>query len=510
MRWVAVVLLVVAASLPATVAGDPNHLDETPLVPRACEPDPPPIDIKRPASCQRILYVFGPIAVTPGDNLILVEPVRIEKPAFPGYIVRFKPDLVYATGEVPEIADIHLHHAVWISTRFGAPPFATGEEKTIFSLPNGYGVPVAPSDVWLLNYMIHNQTPRPATVFITYELDVIPAVEAPGVRAVEPQWLNVGNRNGLNPVFNVQRRYGGTDGVCAFPKERCADFDPYGDDWTGQGRPGNGVGHVVDAKPGTVVWMGGHLHPGSKRLTVDLRRGSNVKRVFNSDARYFDPNGPVSWDMSMEVTVPDYRLRVEPGDEYILNALYETQHASWYEPMGIVVIFVAPDDASGRNPFTTTVNPDAVTITHGHLEEAGVYGGGAEQPLESDLPEIRTRMISITGFGYYPGNLGSESFGVPTVDAGQSLTWVNLDAPSAIFHSVTACALPCNGSTGISYPLANGRHDFDSLQLGFGPPFVTPAANRAHFTLDTSEFDPGPYTYFCRIHPAMRGVFKVT
>jgi len=52
------------------------------------------------------------------------------------------------------------------------------------------------------------------------------------------------------------------------------------------------------------------------------------------------------------------------------------------------------------------------------------------------------------------------------------------------------------------------RIDFDSGELGFGPQGFTAAANRA--TWDTPKrLKPGTYTYFCRVHPFMRGAFKV-
>ena len=55
-----------------------------------------------------------------------------------------------------------------------------------------------------------------------------------------PIWLDV--RPSSYPVFNVQRKYGGADGQCTWPKEQCADFDPFGKTEVGQGQPGNGKG----------------------------------------------------------------------------------------------------------------------------------------------------------------------------------------------------------------------------------------------------------------------------
>jgi plastocyanin len=386
--------------------------------------------------------------------------------------------------------------------------FASGEEKTIFSIPNGYGIPVHPyNELWLLNFMLHNQTASPDNVFITYEVDFIPAkaVPAGSIKPVEPFWLDVGSFNGANPVYNTQRGFGSIPGECSFPREKCAGFDPYGKTVPGNGAPGNGVGYVAAPPAGTVVWMVGHLHPGGLRTDVDLiRPGVGEKRVFTSDAVYFDPNGPVSWDMAMETTRPDYRLRISPGDRLALNSVYETSLASWYEGMGIVVMFIARDDASGPDPFAQTVDPDNTAITHGHLREADNYGG-PDGPPTALGQRLRTNVALIGGFAYLPGQGGI----VPQVRRGEGLTFLNVDAPLQIFHTVTACRAPCNGPTGISYPLANGPIDFDSLELGFGPPGVTAAANRMDFTLDTSPFSPGEYTYFCRVHPFMRGAFEV-
>ena len=49
---------------------------------------------------------------------------------------------------------------------------------------------------------------------------------------------------------------------------------------------------------------------------------------------------------------------------------------------------------------------------------------------------------------------------------------------------------------------------FDSGELGYGPPGLTPAANRNSWSTPKT-LKPGTYTYFCRIHPFMRGAFRV-
>jgi plastocyanin len=95
------------------------------------------------------------------------------------------------------------------------------------------------------------------------------------------------------------------------------------------------------------------------------------------------------------------------------------------------------------------------------------------------------------------------------VPRGRSLRFVNRDARRGILHSITACRAPCNRATGIAYPLADGPVAFDSGNLGFGPAGLTPAAQRATWRTPRN-LRPGTYTYFCRVHPFMRGAFRVT
>jgi plastocyanin len=103
----------------------------------------------------------------------------------------------------------------------------------------------------------------------------------------------------------------------------------------------------------------------------------------------------------------------------------------------------------------------------------------------------------------------------PVIRPGRSVTFTNRDAlpmmgqTEQVWHSITSCKPPCNRKAGIGYPLAAGPVEFDSGQLGYGTggssgvttgsnTYTTPALNR-----------PGTYTYFCRIHPFMRGSVRV-
>jgi plastocyanin len=98
---------------------------------------------------------------------------------------------------------------------------------------------------------------------------------------------------------------------------------------------------------------------------------------------------------------------------------------------------------------------------------------------------------------------------VPTVTHGSSITFKNLDTPASgpgTAHTITACKLPCNKSTGIAFPLANAPIIFDSGQLGnYGAPTT---GSRTWST--PANLPVGDYTFFCRVHPFMRGAFRVT
>jgi plastocyanin len=87
---------------------------------------------------------------------------------------------------------------------------------------------------------------------------------------------------------------------------------------------------------------------------------------------------------------------------------------------------------------------------------------------------------------------------------GQALTFRNNDNGDEIYHSITSCKAPCNRSTGIAYPIADGPVQFESGQLGT----QLPGVGRVDWTTPTN-LKAGTYTYFCRIHPFMRGAFRV-
>ena len=574
-------LALTTAAVPATAAPpvpEPNFA--TTVLPRACTPEPGnvheaawaeregwagPEYERYPGACQRLRFTFGPITVKPGQNDVLLQPVTVEKPAYDGYLTRFDPDLVTVDGTVPPIEQVHLHHAVWTTTReYGLGPFmASGEEKTIFAVPRGYGMPVRATDDWQLLYMIHSAVPQPTVVYITYDLDYVAkaAGDALGLKPAYPVWMDV--RPGAYPVFNSQRGFG-TGGECTWPREKCANFDPYGEIVPGQGAPpnkpgtdlrlpsrGSALGRSPNFQGGTLIAIGGHLHPGGIRNEIDLVRGTQSRRIYTGDAYYWDRTDPTvtggpptSWDFSMGVqSLPHYGVRVEPGDVLRSNATYDTTIQSVYEAMGIVVAYIAPDlpdgtpTAPGADPFTSALDeaefcpsggllatPPTICTrgwpTHGHLRENDNFGGPGGT-LDPAPARTATDRVDIAAFAYAPGDLSLVSMtGLPTVRIGDRLRFTNEDAFANVYHTVTSCAYPCTGTTGVAFPVADGATsagrslDFDSAELGFGVPSLSAAKNEITWDLDVSTaagYAPGEVvTYFCRVHPFMRGAFEVT
>jgi hypothetical protein len=496
---------------------------------------------------EHLKFAAGPYHIRPGANLILVDSNKVPKPDVNGFMTRMAPNLRYALpngkccGTVPRVDVIHLHHGVWLSDGTAGqgegnsdsifyPFMASGEEKTAYQFPHGFGYPIGARDGWILNYMIHNLTAKGTRVFITYDMDFIPdsSPAAAHITPLHPIWMDVEDHH-VYPVFDVHR-HSGVNGKFTFPDMA---RNPYLS-------PDQPLNEFTVDHPGTLVATAGHLHPGGLYDDLDLIRAGakpsrgaipgtvpNSVRLFRSNADYFDKRGPISWDMAMTATPADWRPAIKAGDTLRISTTYETKRASWYEAMGIMVAWEAWDGQHGVDPFTHKLD-ETGHVTHGHLPENNNHGGSFSLGVNlKQFPTCFRKKVQISDFRYDPGDFTSSGSQrcTPTIREGQSLTFVNNDAsplstgaplslgsvltPTAaylgsIFHSVTACAYPCGLNTGISYPLADGPGGYDSGQLGIG----TPAVGKLDWSTSTN-LKPGTYTFFCRIHPFMRGVFRI-
>ena len=482
---------------------------------------------------QRLTYKIGPFDIVPGQNEIGNE-IITQKPQVDGWITRIRPDLIYTSGKVPGVDVIHLHHGVWLnlgasdSTWPGLPErfVAAGEEKTIVQFPKGYGYAHHAGDRWLLNHMIHNLTPVPTKVYMVYEIDFIPASspKARGIKPIRPIWMDVQNHSAY-PVFNVEKG-SGKKGLYTYPGDQPKAYGagPRRNEW------------VAD-RDGVLVATAGHLHPGGLYTDLYLRRnGARLRKascatkstaqarkrckrnaprgrgssahLARSKAKYFEPAGAVSWDVSMTATRPDWRVKVREGDTLWTDATYDTKRAAWWESMGIMVAWMA-DSGRGKNPFKTRVD-FAGRPTHGHLPENDNHGGRTAvlpDPRQLADGSTATGPVDILDFKYTLGDLSLAGQGglPPVIQKGQTLTFRNADNGRRIYHSLTSCKAPCNRTTGIAYPIADGPVQFESGTLGSAVP---PATGALEWTTP-NNLDAGTYAYFCRIHPFMRGAFRV-
>ena len=528
----ALILLVPAAAQAATSAAD--------------TPDVAHVDYP---GVQHLKFRYGPVAIKPGQNNIEIANSAVPKPKVDGWITRLQPNLRRMDGSVPPVDVIHLHHAVWVNaSRQGdasgggyGPFFAAGEEKTIFQMPAPYGLRYQASDAWILSYMIHNLTEQPDKVWITYDMDFVPDTSpaAKSMKEVKPIWMDVESGK-IYPVFDVHHG-SGENGTFTYPDQNPNAYPG--------GRRRN---EWVANRDLTLVATAGHLHPGGLHDDLWLTRpgaqaapasvraskcnaarqrarkagkagASNaVKRacakpavfgdtahLFKSSAQYFEPAGAVSWDVSMTGTPTDWRVAVHKGDILKINSTYDSQRASWYESMGIMVVFAA-DGLNGHDPFTTKVDWPG-QLTHGHLAENDNHGGDSVGlPDTTKLPDGPAfgadSAVTIDNFVYSQGDINSSGAAglPPVVKAGETLKFASND-PFPAFHTITACKEPCNKSSGIAYPLADGAVEFDSGELGTGGP---PTADRTTWSTP-NNLPVGNYTYFCRIHPFMRGSFRV-
>ena len=587
------VAVAAVALIASAIAGPARAEPQRPIPEAAFVGDPVPAASCTPESefdipdyygskCKRLRFVFGPIQVKPGQNDLMIEPATIQQPRYDGYMTRFEPNLIDQSGMAPPVEELHLHHGTWLNVgrSYGSGPFmASGEEKTIAFWPQGYGMKVLKDDVWGFLYMVHNATPVPRTVWITYDIDFVKASDAEAVNPLTGKplitntkniWLDVGGGKfhdetetyPFNPVYNVQRGFGTVNPAsgkkeCSFPDENCARYNSLGNPSAQQGKAVDvkgkdwrfDDGFLGDTGVGTLVVMGGHLHPGGLVDKISLVRDGVEKPIHTSEAVYWNeedgtkPGGaPTSWDFSMTGVSKDigWKILVKEGDILRLNAVYDSNDASWYENMGIVMSWVAPGDTSGVdvfNPATSIVDgyptqakyPEGMAgnctnsatticlrgqITHGQMPENANHG---RCDLDSTCQGITNKKgpavdrIDMVAFTYGAADFGViNQTGIPQVKKNAPLLFNNLDTFDYMWHTATSCKYPCSGPTTVDYPLADGGNgdpndtmDFDSSELGVG---LYPA-QRMDWTLVPDR--TGTFTFFCRIHPSMRGAFEV-
>ncbi len=235
----------------------------------------------------------------------------------------------------------------------------------------------------------------------------------------------------------------------------------------------------------------------------------------------------------MEATPRDWRVSLKPGDVVSINVTYNVKRGDWIESMGIMpVAWTKADDPLAKDPFDDDAEVKAMydeggTLTHGRLREN--IDKKARNNLK--LPDPRKlksqgRMpaagIGIDSFVYSPGgfsairNFPTSLMRPAVVSPGDTVTFTNNDAlpgtpnTDQVWHSISSCKAPCNKGSGIGYPLVAGNPRYDSGQLGYGTGTSTEVTTGSNQFTTPPLTKPGKtYTYFCRIHPFMRGSIRV-
>ena len=89
------------------------------------------------------------------------------------------------------------------------------------TLPQGYGLKVGATENWGLNQMIHNlNADRWAPVYITWEIDWVPARPPPGPHQLRHPVARRRRRPQIYPVFDAERGFDiDGDGECVFPDD---------------------------------------------------------------------------------------------------------------------------------------------------------------------------------------------------------------------------------------------------------------------------------------------------
>jgi hypothetical protein len=349
----------------------------------------------------------------------------------------------------------------------------------------------------------------------------------------------------------------GGDGLYVYPAEAAVD-DPTRE-------PTDALGRMFTAsRDATAIAAAGHLHPnGMDTIVANLGpEGSACEADLDQDGlpgvTILDSRKietvpaayPHSEEYQMGATKYGWRAPIRAGDRITQFAEYANADQASYEAMTFVGLYTDPQQPPApRGPEGCTLantqatllpgdpwggEPSETVINHGtmsHHHEGSDYCGipdfpECDTPMSDPEPGLSTPIVSITHFAYTPGDRTlAGPAGLPVqVPRGNQLTFVNADMAlgAGVRHTVTSCNWPCDGPYVANYPQPNGT--FDSGKLGNvdpidgggittsgGPLFGYGPSSDAvpAWTLDTKDLKPGFYSFYCRIHPWMRGSFQV-
>ena len=297
-----------------------------------------------------------------------------------------------------------------------------------------------------------------------------------------------------------------------------------------------------------MIGTGVHLHPGGDRVLTenfgseenpcpDDGRGYGGTLLLKADV--INRHTPLSEDYQTEVTRPSWRAPIHKGDRIRITGNYENKKHAWYTamthtgayideaqpPKGRCKPYLVGKDRKKRvrkkvkgraggvrivkrriDPTEGVPNRDVGPRPRHVLRRRSSASTRASRRSSAPPDGPLASRVTIANFQYYPGGRGAPGDMAlpPTVKQGSSLTFFNADQQANIRHSVTTCKYPCNGRYVSNYPWADGRWDsgtlgYDAIDGGTPDPVSS----------TPEDLPVGKYSYFCRIHPFMRGEFRV-
>jgi plastocyanin len=441
--------------------------------------------------------------------------------------------------------------------------FGNGDEETRADFsersaadPTGpiYGQYVGAGGPQLMIYMLHNKTNQPLNVWIVLDVKFVhgtkTALKEMGGRPFHDITGVLFGR-----TFDVPRKPNGP-GHFSTTKDMEKPIE-----WVAT-QDGTMIGTGGHLHPGGTTIRVENL--GSKENPCPATDGGPGTKLLQSDAAWRD-NIPFSEDFQMEVSDPAWRAPVRKGDVIRITGYYENKEHAWYTAMTHEGIYIdelqppvgrcAPYLINKPTPQGKSTRVKKKIVTYKRKKVRGKGGkvrikrvkvvrtkwvkkklpGKPVDPTEGVLnrpwgehkdricgeqfgampcdraePErpagAMTGVVHIANFVYMPGDrsLSGEQGAPPRVKQGTSMRFVNEDQVAGIRHSVTTCTWPCNGLYVANYPLADGV--WDSTTLGYD---FLDGGNPNPVAETPKDLAVGKYSYFCRIHPWMRGAFEV-
>lgn len=315
------------------------------------DPAAPPAEVdtapSRPAETVTTVRV-GPFVLPPAPagtvphvNRVLPD---IPKPCADCYITAIEPRLVNADGSRADMAEgVMLHHLVIAEAgradvtcgrtdgigAMGRRLFASGDERTPITLPDGFGFKVTPGQwVGIAELMNHGSVPQ--IVYFDAVVHHVPA-STPGMKPVTPVWLDVNNC--------LTSEYAVPAGKSATP-------------WS-----------WASTLTGRIVAAGGHVHAGGVGLTLD---NATLRQPICGSAATYGSGAFEGMVTSMSTCSWDSLGTLRAGDTLTMTSLYDAAQAM-NDVMGIMLLAVyeTSDLAGGTTAPAWMRKTPATEVPHG-------------------------------------------------------------------------------------------------------------------------------------------------